>query len=82
MCILIFPPVCLSIFFAVVFKILVSSVTDMDNSDSGDVSFDVLNPKNGVTWEAINVHIEEGEKELDLPAEVDPGKINVKLMTY
>ena len=80
MFILLFLPVYLSTFF-VVFKILVSSVSNMDD-DSRVVSFDIYNPGNGVLWEALNILILEGKKDRELPTEIRPGKINVKLMTY
>ena len=66
----------------VVFKILVSSVSNMDDSSSS-VFFIVHNPENGDTWEALKPDfIGEGTRAMELPSEVPPGKINVKLMTY
>ena len=66
----------------VVFKILVSSVSNMDDSSSS-VFFIVHNPENGVAWKALQPDfIKEGKRAMDLPSEVPPGKINVKLMTY
>ena len=81
MFILIFLPVYLSIFFVVVFKILVSSVSNMGD-DPGSLLFDVYNPDDGVTWLAGNLYLYQGEKVVELSREVHPGKINVKLMTY
>ena len=81
MFILIFLPVYLSIFFVVVFKILVSSVSNMGDS-LPSLSFDVSNPKHGVTWFAGGVYLKQGEAPVPLPEEVSPGKINVILMTY
>ena len=43
---------------------------------------DVHNPKDGVTWWANGIYLGQGENPVELPEEVHPGKINVKLMTY
>ena len=49
---------------------------------SSFVSFNVYNPEDGVTWGALNLFLLKGQKNRELPEEVLPGKINVKLMTY
>ena len=81
MFILIFLPVYLSIFFVVVFKILVISVSNMDDNPPS-LFIDVYNPNNGVAWWADRIYLVQGENPVELPKEVNPGKINVKLMTY
>ena len=80
MFILIFLPVYLSIFFVVVFKILVSSVSDVGDSPAS-VVFTIRNPDGGLTWQAGGVYLLKGSKVDELP-DVNPGKINVRLMTY
>ena len=70
---------CISINFFVVFKILVSSVR---NIDSNSVQFIVHNPANGVEWEALKPDfIYRGKRAMELPTKVPPGKINDLLMT-
>ena len=81
MFILTFLPIYLSIFFVVVFKILVISVSNMDDNPPS-LFIDVHNPKDGVTWRANGIYLGQGENPVELPEEVHPGKINVKLMTY
>ena len=53
----------------------------MDDTPSS-LFIDVHNPKDGVTWWANGIYIRQGENPVELPEEVHPGKINVKLMTY
>ena len=81
MFILIFLPVYLSIFFVVVFKILVSSVSDMGDS-LPSLAFDVSNPTIGVSWSDGKIYFKQGKVPVPLPVKVSPGKINVILMTY
>ena len=83
MFILIFLPVYVSIFFVVVFKILVNSVTDMGDSPSY-LKFNIYNPPKGsplVPVDTNAVYLVYGNEVMELP-DVQPGKINVKLMTY
>ena len=70
-------------FFVVVFKILVNSVTDMGDSPTY-LNFELYNPPKGFAFVPEHtkaVYLVYGKDVMELP-DVQPGKINVKLMTY
>ena len=66
-------------FFVVVFKILVTSVSNMDDS-AANLVFEVDN-ESVFPWMEGTVYLLKGNLVMELPEIVTPGKINVKLMT-
>ena len=68
---------CISINFFVVFKILVSSISNVDDY-SCSIFFELRNPDNGVYWVATenSLYIRNGKKIMEFPWVVPPGKIN------
>lgn len=74
MFILIFLPVYLSIFVVVVFKILVISVSNMDDSEP-NLSFEVDN-NGGFSWIEGEFFSLKGKEVITFPETVIPGKIN------
>ena len=80
MFILIFLPVYLSFSVVVVFKILVISVSNMDDS-APNLVFKVDNQGQFV-WQYGDVHLFRGKGVRVLPEIFGPRKINLKLMNY